>query len=52
MASEQDEAGEFEQNVPEDIPNKEETRQMKSTKFSGYHAFYKSVAVSTINPML
>ena len=52
MASEQDGAGEFEQNVPEDITNKEETRQMKSTKFSGDHAFYKSVAVSTINPML
>ena len=36
MASEQDGAGEFEQNVPEDITNKEETRQIKSTKFSGY----------------
>ena len=32
MASEQGGAGEFEQNVPEDMPNKEETRQMKSTK--------------------
>ena len=28
MASEQDGAGEFEQNVPEDITNNEETRQM------------------------